>query len=110
MIILKEQNTSQSFKIIPRYYTGVNLRLVDESSGQVYQYNVSPERVSYYHQITFISDTTEGNFYALTLFDDDGNVVYKDKVFCTNQEITEYTINKDEYVQKSSDNEFIIYE
>jgi hypothetical protein len=110
MIILKEQNTSQSFKIIPRYYSGVNLRLVNESSGQVLQYNVSPEQISYYHQITFISDTTEGNFYALTLFDGDGNVVYKDKVFCTNQEITDYSINKDEYVEKSSDNEFIIYE
>jgi len=110
MIILKEQNTSQTFKFIPRYYTGVNLRLVNESSGQVYSYNVSPERIGYYHQITHIVDTKEGNFYSLTIFDDNSNVVYKDKVFCTNQEITEYTINKDEYVQKSSDNEFIIYE
>lgn len=108
MIILKEQNTSQSFKFIPRYYTGVNLRLVNESSGEVTSYNVSPERIGYFHQITSILNTKEGNFYSLTVFDENSNVVYRDKVFCTNQEITEYTINKDEYVQKSSDNEFII--
>ena len=38
------------------------------------------------------------------------NIVYKDKIFCTNQVATslEYTINKDEYTEHATNNEFII--
>jgi hypothetical protein len=37
------------------------------------------------------------------------DVVYRDKIFCTNQIIEEFSINKNVYTQRTSDNEFIIY-
>jgi len=37
-------------------------------------------------------------------------IVYKDKVFCTNQDVVNYTVNKDEYVANATNNDFIIYE
>jgi hypothetical protein len=36
--------------------------------------------------------------------------VYRDKIFCTNQTIAEYTINKDQYVQHTTINEYKIFE
>lgn len=34
-------------------------------------------------------------------------VVYKDKIFCTDQAISDYTINKGEYKEHSTENEFM---
>ena len=36
--------------------------------------------------------------------------VYRDKIFCTNQTIAEYTINKDQYIQHTTINEYKIFE
>jgi hypothetical protein len=36
--------------------------------------------------------------------------VYRDKIFCTNQTIADYTINKDQYIQHTTNNEYTIYE
>jgi hypothetical protein len=36
--------------------------------------------------------------------------VYRDKIFCTNQTIAEYTINKDQYTQHTTSNEYKIFE
>lgn len=110
MIVLQESNTTQTFSFIPRYYTGVELKLKNEMSGKIDTYVVSPEIVGYYHQITEVVDLVEGNFYSLALYDGDGNIVYRDRIFCTNQTIEDYTINKNEYTENTTDNEFIIYE
>ena len=110
MIILKEQNTSQTFKFIPRYYTGVVLKMQNEMSKQSISMAVQCDQVGYYHQITDIFDLKEGNFYSLAIYDGDNNVVYRDRVFCTNQEVGDYTVNKDEYEEHTTNNEFIIYE
>lgn len=44
-----------------------------------------------------------------------GECIYRDRVLCTNQKINQnnneyYTINKGEYIQETSNNEFIIVE
>ena len=43
----------------------------------------------------------------------EANVIYKDKIFCTEQSTNQsnnesYSVNKDEYVEKSANNDFII--
>ena len=56
----------------------------------------------------------EGRFYNLTLSNSVGTSIYKDKVFCTAQDIDQsdndyYTINKDTYTSDTTyDNDFII--
>ena len=54
-------------------------------------------------------DLSQNTFYNLTI-KNGAEVVYKDKVFCTNQNIVNYTVNKDEYVANATNNDFIIYE
>jgi hypothetical protein len=41
---------------------------------------------------------------------DGTNIVYRDKIFCTNQNLETYSINKDAYVQHTTTNEYKIYE
>jgi len=38
------------------------------------------------------------------------NVVYKDKVFCTNQIIEDFSVNKDVYKGYQTSNDYITYE
>jgi hypothetical protein len=49
----------------------------------------------------------EGHFYTMTI-KQDSELIYRDKVFCTNQTIGTYSVNKDEYVQ--NDQNIIFYE
>ena len=56
---------------------------------------------------------TESDFYILEVVYSN-NIIYKDKIFCTDQAINQsndeyYSVNKDKYIsEESSDNEFII--
>lgn len=110
MIILEESATSQTIQFIPRYYTGSVLKLTNETSGEVLTYTIDPVKVSYYHSVDLVVDTKEGNFYSLAVYNDENDLVYRDKVFCTNQTISDYTINKDEYVENATNNDYIVYE
>ena len=51
----------------------------------------------------------ENKYYTIKVKNND-NVVYTGLAFCTNQNIEDYTINKDVYIEHSTNNEFIIYE
>jgi hypothetical protein len=68
---------------------------------------------SYYNQIraVFTSDLVEDEFYTLEITETEtGAIVYRDLMFCTNQEIPDYSINKDVYTTNVTENEFKYYE
>jgi hypothetical protein len=109
MIILNESVTDQDIYFIPREYAADVLTLTDEQTGEVFTYNITPLRSDYYLIATDTFDTLEGHTYKLTVYNG-SDVVYKDKVFCTNQSTSTYSVNNGEYVQNSSNNDFIIYE
>lgn len=109
MIILNESVTDQDIYFIPREYSADVLTLTDEQTGEVFTYNITPLRSNYYLIATDTFDTLEGHTYKLTVYNG-SDVVYKDKVFCTNQSTSTYSVNNGEYVQNSSNNDFIIYE
>ena len=109
MIILNESVTDQDIYFIPREYAADVLTLTDEQTGEVFTYNITPLRSNYYLIATDTFDTLEGHTYKLTVYNG-SDVVYKDKVFCTNQSTSTYSVNNGEYVQNSSNNDFIIYE
>ena len=71
---------------------------------------------NYYNQIetVFTSDLVEDEFYTLEITETEtGAIVYRDLMFCTNQEIGKYSINKDVYstytAENNTDTEFIYY-
>ena len=109
MIVLKETTDSQTFKIIPRETTADTLILTEEGSETSVSYGITltTDADNYYSTISKVLTLREGFWYTMTV-KNGSDVVYKDRVYCTNQTISDYTINNNEYTQQSSDNKFII--
>jgi len=109
MIILKEQNTPQTFSFIPRELKATTIVLRNETTGSETNITADFFLSDYYLTTTTIFDLKENTFYNLTIKNND-DIVYKDKVFCTNQNTDTYTVNQNEYVANVTNNEFKIYE
>lgn len=115
MKILSTSTNAQVIKVIPReYVTSATLKLTDDSSNTSVSYSITPVVNKNLLVITQALALKEGRFYNLTLSNSVGTSIYKDKVFCTAQDIDQsdndyYTINKDTYTSDTTyDNDFII--
>ena len=117
MIILKVDTNPQSFKFIPRSKTYDGLYLTDESTNVTTQITIASTATNdYYETITATFHTTspafdlvQDRFYKL-LVKNGTDIVYYDRVFVTNQNISTFSINNNAYNEQTSTNEFIIYE
>ena len=109
MIILKEQETAQTFSFIPRELKATTIVLRNETTGT--ETNIAADFFlsDYYLTTTTVFALKENTFYNLTI-KNNNDIVYKDKVFCTNQNTDTYTVNLNEYVANNTNNEFKIYE
>ena len=107
MIILKEQATSQTLKFIPREYAATKVTLTDEQTNTSVDISGTFTQDKYYLKADIIFDLKEGRFYFITV-KNGSTEVYSDKVFCTNQTISDYSINDSEYTKHSTSNEFIV--
>ena len=110
MIILQESGSSQTINFIPREYTSgttYTVKIVNESTNaEVYNEDTTSftENLYYYqHSDTF--SLKEDTFYMLTITSSE--IVFKDKIFCTNQTVTDYSVNEAEYTPHTTENEFI---
>lgn len=109
MIILKEQETAQNLYATIDGNSADTIVLRDEETNEETTIQTVFSIDKYYAVTSVILPIKEFKFYTLTI--KNGNVVvYKDKIFCTNQPIATYTINKDVYTSNASNNDFIIYE
>jgi len=109
-------NGDKTFKVIPRQFINgaISVKLTSESTGA--DINVSPTASTDGNYMTFtiaFGTLTEGDFYTLEI--KDGTVViYKDRVFCTDQTVNQvnndyYSVNDGEYTTEDSfDNDYII--
>ena len=114
MIKLTTSTDAQTIKVIPRSYaTNVSMIFRDDSTNTSVTYTSIATTNKNNLVISESLSLTEGRFYDLTI-KEGTDVIYKDKVFCTDQTINQttndyYSINKDEYVQEDSfDNDYII--
>jgi hypothetical protein len=110
MIVLNVSATSQIISFIPRDENYDTLELTNEQTNDTQSVNIITSTIGeYYHTIEAIFDLVENNFYMLVL--SNGNdIVFKDKVFCTNQPIVSFSVNNGQYVSSTTTNDFIIYE
>lgn len=117
MKILTTSTDAQIIKIIPRNaYSSMTLEIRDESTNTSTSYAISgtPSYDGDYFQLSNSYSLVEGRYYNLTLKDGSGNILYKDKIFCTDQTVNEstndyYTVNSGEYTSDASfDNDYII--
>jgi uncharacterized ubiquitin-like protein YukD len=135
MIILKPIATAQTLKFIGRFDNADSIILRDEQDNTEVTITADFDLDSYYLSSDIIFDLEEDRFYNLTVYKslisdyeervelDDGiiesleclaefntenrEIVYKDKIFCTSQDIDDYSINNGDYTQHSSNNDYI---
>jgi hypothetical protein len=110
MKVLTTSESAQEMYIVPRSYAStINIKLRNESTNEVTTINsVSTTTDKGYLRFSTIYDLLEGYFYELTILEG-SSVIYKDKVFCTDQTISDYSVNDGEYITEDSyDNDYII--
>jgi len=108
MIVLKELNTAQTFSCTPRRAIFDTIQIHSEAENTTV--NITEflsVGVGYYINVTATFELREGFTYTLKLLSD-GDVVFYDKLFCTNQEINTFSVNKDQYVTHATTNNFIV--
>ncbi|QDP58887.1 MAG: hypothetical protein Unbinned5607contig1000_35 [Prokaryotic dsDNA virus sp.] len=116
MIVLTTSALSQDFKFIPRTFaSAVDIEIHDEDTNTTETYLAVVTNTDRYYEeasVTFSPVLKEGTFYNLTVYSTiaSGNVIYKDRIFCTDQNINEpgYSINEGEYNEHVSENEYIV--
>ena len=110
MIVLQDTNDPQTFSFIPRSDSYDGLFLTDDQTNVEIEVTIDDSVIGdYINTITATFDLIEGHFYNLVL-KDGADVVYKDKVFCTNQPVVSFSVNNGQYVSNSTTNDFIVYE
>lgn len=110
MIILQESASSQTINFIPREYTQgttYTVKIVNEATNaQVYNQDVTTFTENlYYFQHSDTFSLKEDTYYMLTITSSE--VVFNDKIFCTNQTVSSYSVNEAEYTPHTTQNEFI---
>jgi len=122
MKILTTSASSQTIKVIPRSYdTTGTLEVTDESTNKTYTYSSSSWSVDKnYLQIpnaytdSGSSILKEGRFYNIVVKNGSSAIIYRDKIFVTDQTISNgsYTINSGEYTTSNAaamnDDEYVI--
>lgn len=115
MIHLTTSASAQTLKIIPRSYAStVSMILRDDSTNTSTTYSsISTSTDKNYLVVSQALSPVlvEGRFYDLTI-KEGSNVIYKDKVFCTDQTISSYSVNSSEYTVPTGndvfDNDYIV--
>ena len=114
MIKLTTSTDAQTIKVIPRSYaTSVSMVFRDDSTNTSVSYSTSATTDKNNLVISESLSLTEGRFYDLTI-KEGTSVIYKDKVFCTDQTVDQdtnnyYSVNQGEYTTETTyDNDYII--
>ena len=106
MKVLQKTNLAQELKFIPREYTNlVDLELRREASRGAVMISDLPAITSGgYLSVESVFDLKEDSFYELTVFNKSGDVIYRDKVLCTNQ--TNYSILDGMYTARAQNKKY----
>lgn len=108
MKILQETALPQTLNFIPREYVSeVNYLLTNESENvSVSETNIVANTNGGYLEITEIFNLKEGVFYNIQITKTDDTVIYRGRIFCTNQEIDTFTMNEDYVSDTTYDNTY----
>lgn len=107
--------TGHSLFYIRRYTTAIDsVELTDEQTNTLINVtSYTDTEGQYYRTFTFEIDQvlTAYRFYMFRILDASGNVLYSDKVFCTDQPVDSFSVNQGTYQNApGTANEYIIYE
>lgn len=107
--VVSELATLEAVQCLNEYigYLPNLLKLRNETTNVVTTQTISTSVESYYFKFSTILNLEQGHFYTMELFAN-GNLIHRDKIFCTNQNIDTYSVNSGQYVPKGND--IIFYE
>jgi len=79
--------------------------------------NMSITELDYYYQYVLVEEVgapailKENNYYTITITNTtDNTIIFKDKMYCTNQTLSDYQISNGVYIEQSTgDNNFVYY-
>jgi hypothetical protein len=109
MIVLTTDTNPQTFVFIPRGNFD-NVEITDEQTNKtvlIENWTFTPG--DYYSTLEAEFNLVENHFYNLVI-KKNGEIRYRDKIFCTNQSLVTFSVNNGQYVSNSTTNEFIVYE
>ena len=121
MILLTDENVaSQTLSFIPTgdLVTVTDLLLTDEETNVTNTYDIAQEitdletvlfKGEYYVTLTRVWELTENRTYVFEL-KDTGTLLFRGKIFCTNQQPSQFSVNNGQYIVNTTLNEFITYE
>jgi len=116
MKILTTSSSAQTIKVIPReYISSGTLTIRDDTSNTSKNYSISATTVNddLVFNVTFSPVLAEGLYYDMVLKNSSSKIIYKDKIFCTDQTINQannnyYTVNSGVYTTENSyDDDYI---
>jgi hypothetical protein len=110
MIVVQETLITQTFNFILRYGTGVTLELTDENTNVSVSVPVLFTSGDYVHSFSGVLPTKENHFYYAIIKDGAGNLLLKERMFCTNQAIDTFSVNNGGYISNQTTNDFVMYE
>ena len=108
MIVLTTSTAAQSFSFIPRT-AGYNLmQITDEIENKTATVAITSSVIGgYVNTITAAFALVEARSYLLTL-KNGSTIIYRDKIYCTDSPLTNFSVNHNQYTQNVSNNEFIV--
>lgn len=107
MIILTTTASAQEVKIVPRNLVANSVEITDESTNVTTTHAITPSVDRYFLVFNLTLSLLEGGKYTIKVFDG-VTEVYLGSIFCTDQAVDNYTINKNTYTENPTNNEFII--
>lgn len=112
MIVLQKSDSSQTFNFIPRSYTEgttYTIKITNETTNTEVYSDTSTSFVSvdYYYQYSDTFSLKEDTMYNLEIKAGD-ELIFRDRIFCTNQNVFTYSVNNNQYTENSNDNDFIV--
>ena len=110
MIVLTTSNLAQVFSFIPRSSSFDSVELTDDQTNETIsltEYTFTEG--DYYSTFECVFSLVENHFYNLVI-KDGTDIIYRDRIFCTDQAIVTFSVNNGQYVSSSTSNTFIVYE
>ena len=110
MIILTPSTSAQTFSFIPRFENYTTMAITDEQTNVTTTVSItSSTQGGYVNTITATFALVNNHMYTL-LLSNGSTICHKDKVFCTDQSISTFSVNNGTYTSNATTNTFIVYE
>lgn len=110
MIVLTTDTEPQSFVFIPRSSSFNTVIITDDQTNvPVTIEDWDFVEGEYYSTLEAQFNLVENHFYNLVI-KDGSNVVYRDRIFCTDQSLVQFSVNNGKYISSTTSNTFIVYE